>query len=178
MLSRLTSTEYRDQLAQLLPRGKLWERVLDGRLGQVLHALADELARVHDRGQDVIEEADPRTTDELLADWERVTGLEGEGTDAERRAVVWAHLTARGGQSAAYFAAIAASLGLEVTIETVLPFRCDRSTVGTPLYDDGWAFVWWVTGPAATSAALRAQLEAIFEQHKPAHTIVHFAWTA
>lgn len=178
MLKRLTADEYRDQLAQLLPKGKLWERVLEGRLGQVLHALADEFARVHDRAQDVLEEADPRTADELLEGWERVAGLDGKGTDDERRAVLWAHLTARGGQSSTYYIGLASNLGVEVTIETVTPFRCDRSTVETPLYDDEWAFVWWVTGPAATSATVQAQVEALFQLHRPAHTIVHFAWTA
>ncbi len=178
MLTRLTDSEYRDQLAQLLPKGKLWERVLDGRLGQVLHALADEFARVHDRAQDALTEADPRTADEMLEGWERVAGLDGDGTDDERRAVLHAHLVARGGQSSTYYIGLAANLGVEVTIETVTPFRVDAATVETPLYEDPWAFVWWVTGPATTSATVQAQVEALVELHKPAHTIVHFAWTA
>ena len=69
----------------------------------------------------LLDEADPRTTLELLADWERVCGLpdpcSGQAaTIAERRAQVVARLTATGGQSVAYFETLALALGFVITI--------------------------------------------------------------
>lgn len=79
---------YARALKALLPRGRLWRLDPDGTISRILLANGDEMARVDGRVFDVIEEADPRTTDELLPDFERVYGLAGTGTEAQRRALV------------------------------------------------------------------------------------------
>src|SRR5512139_1323300 len=86
---------YASMLRALLPPGKLW-RVAGSLLSQVFLACADELARVDTRAGDLINEADPATTLELLPDFERELGLEaGTSSVDERRARVVTRLVAR-----------------------------------------------------------------------------------
>ncbi len=178
MLIRLAASAYRGLLGRLLPKGPFWLRRFPG---QLLDGAAPELARVHDRGQDLIEEADPRTADELLAAWERNVGLPDDcggtpATDDERRALVHARLTARGGATEAYFVELAARLGVEITVSYYQQFLVDYSDVGDPLYSDEWPHVWLVTAPASTSSDLRARLECLFLRVRPAHTIPLFEY--
>lgn len=135
-------------------------------------SLAQELVRVDERGAELVTEAYPRTTVELLPDWERVTGLPdpcntAEQTTAERQAALQVRLTARGGQSRAYFIGLAATLGFDITITEFEPADCtsacdstlwtDEATVAdcesacnASLRTEGWRFVWQVNAPAVT----------------------------
>lgn len=91
----LDAAAYAKMLASLLPPGRVWRLETGTVLANVLLGAADELERIHERGQDLIEESDPRTTDELLEDFERVLDLDSDGTDDERRARVVSHLLKR-----------------------------------------------------------------------------------
>lgn len=130
---------YARQLKALLPRGPVWldrwknERSLltaagtvaepiatyrvDTRIHQVMMALSEELVRVEQRGADLVEEADPRTTEELLEDWERMLGIPDDivtelaATPAERRLAIMTKLVGRGGQNAAFFEGLALLAG-------------------------------------------------------------------
>jgi len=195
----LTATAYLAQLQALLPQGFAWPRQADAALTNLLLAWADELARVDGRAADLIEEADPRTTAELLADWERVAGLPdpcvealaGTQTTAQRRAALVAKLTTIGGRSAAYYIALAASLGYTITITEFSPFQAGHSAAGDALSNDGWTFVWQVNAPEASIVEFAAGrssageplrswgnelLECVINRLKPAHTHVLFAY--
>lgn len=129
---------YLSQLQALLPQGAAWPRDPDATLTKVLSGLAGELARVDARGGDLVEEADPRTTFELLEEWERVAGLPDDctgeaGTIQERRAALVDRLTATGGQSIAYFKTVAAALGYTIEVEEFRPFVCGLARCGDPL---------------------------------------------
>jgi uncharacterized protein YmfQ (DUF2313 family) len=197
-ISNIGATDYLAQLQALLPQGQAWPRDADAALTQLLHAWADELARVDGRAADLVEEADPRTTAELLADWERVAGLPdpcvealaGSQTTAQRRAGLAAKLTTIGGQSAAYYIALAASLGYVVSVTEFRPFTAG-SSAGDALTNGDWIFAWQVNAPqdtivefaAGRSCAgepLRAWgnelLECAISRLKPAHTHVLFAY--
>lgn len=76
---------YDRQMKALLPPGKIWRKVASV-LADFFLACAQELERVDQRGQDLINEADPRTTTELLPDFERVYKLVASGSIDERRA--------------------------------------------------------------------------------------------
>lgn len=193
----LTDTDYLQQLQALLPAGPAWPRE-DSPLTRLLTGLAQELARVDGRAQVLVAEADPRTTGELFADWERVTGLPdecaiafgGDQTVAQRRSALLGRLTTLGGQSAAYFVGLAAALGYAITIEDFTEHTVDDD-VDHALYDAAWTFVWQVNGVlnelteitvddsvddpiAAWGSAL---LECVIERLKPAHTTVLFSYT-
>jgi uncharacterized protein YmfQ (DUF2313 family) len=154
----LTSAEYLEQLLALAPRGS----ALNGEEGSnwtaLLAAFADEFARFDARVAQAHEEADPRSALETLDDWERTTGLPDEcsaevETLQERRNAVVGVLRARGGQSGAYFKALAETLGYEVTITKFRPFIAGLSRCGDVLGGEpANRYYWQVTvhGPRVT----------------------------
>ncbi len=195
----LTATDYLAQLQALLPQGPAWPRDAEAELTRLLTAWADELARVDGRAADLVEEADPRTTAELLADWERVAGLPdacvealaGTQTTAQRRAALVAKLTTIGGQSAAYYIALAASLGYAITVTEFAPFQAGHSAAGDPITNDEWVYVWQVNAPEESIVVFAAGrscageplrgwgnelLECVITRLKPAHTHVLFSY--
>lgn len=193
---RIAEDGYLSQLQALLPPGMAWTRERASNLARLLSAFAAELARLDGRAHDLVEEADPRTAVELVADWERLLGLPdpcaGQAvTLQERRERVVQKLTTLGGQSRAYFIAVAAALGFAITIEEFRPFRASMSSAGDPVCDEDWWFVWRVHGPEQTirdfrvSASVTGEplrnwgnqiLECVLARLKPAHTLVQFAY--
>lgn len=187
---------YLQQLLRLLPEGPVWPRDIDSVIAKILGIPATALGRVDSRAADLILDMDPRTTDEMLGDWELAYGLPDECTDATNdpdirrrrlvQKVVW-----QGGQSAPFFIALVESLGYAgATIDQFQPFvansECDDAING-----GGWNYAWRVNVPAnatintmnATSpcnAALATwgddALLCILSAYKPAHTILFVAY--
>ncbi len=91
----LSAEAFARMLKALLPPSKLWRLDPDSNLSKALLASGDELARIDERGRDLLEEGDPQTTTELLPDFERVLGLSSDGTDDERRARIVSRLVRR-----------------------------------------------------------------------------------
>ncbi|MDO8706437.1 MAG: DUF2313 domain-containing protein [Sulfuricaulis sp.] len=112
----MTADRYREHLQALLPSGAAWPRDTGAVLTATLDALAQELGRVDTRFADLLNEADPRSAYELLADWERSRGLpdpcvtESLTIDQRRTALV-GKVTGLGGQSPAYFLSVLEQLG-------------------------------------------------------------------
>lgn len=191
----MTAAQYLSQLQALLPRGGAWPREPDATLTRLLQALADELARVDGRAQVLIEEEDPRTTYEMLSDWERAFGLPetcagaGETTQQRRNALV-AKVTGIGGQSRQYFIDLAEQLGYEITITEFDPFTVG-DTVDDEIYGELWQFAWQVNAPQESITPFLAtssvddplgawgneQLECAINRLKPAHTTALFAYS-
>jgi uncharacterized protein YmfQ (DUF2313 family) len=181
-------------LGRLLPRGPIWQLDTQAELRAFLASLGIEYGRFHQRMIDLLDEADPRTTDELLPEWIAAFGLPapcGElPTDEDaQRAMLAAKVAAQGGQSRAYFIALAyAALdpsylesGLEwVTIEERpygVPFRVSISRVGDPLNGEGAAHYWVLHLPVAESGTPTAEvIECLIGHWKPAHTVVEFEY--
>jgi uncharacterized protein YmfQ (DUF2313 family) len=195
----LTESDYLRQMQALLPPGPAWPKDDDALLTRMLGALAAELARVDGRVRQLVDEDDPHMAAELLLDWERVAGLpdtcvalSGQTQSiAQRRAALVARLTMLGGQSKAYFIALAASLGYTVTITEFRPFRAGQSRSGDPVATN-WQFAWQVNAPLNTVTPFRAGnavagdpinswgnklLECVLSRFKPAHTTVVFAYS-
>ncbi|MGD2215154.1 MAG: DUF2313 domain-containing protein [Gemmatimonadales bacterium] len=100
---------YAEAFRRILPRGKVWS---GPGLDETTDALAEEWARAHGRLLDVLEEADPRTADELIEGWERILGVtEPAATLAERQAECHARLVAQAGTQCQILVAAAAALG-------------------------------------------------------------------
>jgi uncharacterized protein YmfQ (DUF2313 family) len=194
----MTDQDYLQQLQGLLPPGPAWPKDANAGITRMLHGLADELARVDGRAMQLLEEADPRTTAELLADWERVAGLPdacavalgGTQTTAQRRAALLTRLTTVGGQSPAYFIGLAAALGYAITI-TEFHEHTVEDDVEHPLYGAAWNFAWQVNAALDTVNALTVEdtvgdplawwgnelLECVTKRLAPAHTLVLFSYT-
>jgi uncharacterized protein YmfQ (DUF2313 family) len=184
----LSAESHARQLKQLLPRGSLWILEPGSTLSKLLLAISDELARVHGRGEDLVEEWDPSTTDELLADWERVLGIPEEGMTlatlaADRRLAVARKYVSRGGQTPYYLLTLAALAGFPVvSYDEVSPYVW-RLTVDVSAATVAYTLVQQDFRAGTSRAGDRTdshtvpQLEPIILRDKPAHTSVWFAYT-
>jgi uncharacterized protein YmfQ (DUF2313 family) len=135
-----------------------------------LKGLAGSFARLNDDANGLLVDAFPATAVQLLPEWEETLNLPGTGSTSERQAAIVAALTATGGQSKAYFIALAASLGFAITITEYRPHRVS-DTVSRPIAGADTIFSWLVTTRASGS---HTALEAAIRQYAPAHTVVGF----
>jgi len=194
----LSSDDYLAQLMALAPVGTAMPQDLGSVWVRLLRALADGMADVDARADNLLDEADPRTALEMLSDYERVCGLPDGCTGAattlqERRSRVVSVWTARGGQSRAYFQRLAEGLGYAVTIDEFRPFitglsRCGDTLNGAPTIRHTWRMR--VHGPRVTffragasacgdklgAIATAEDLECILSRLAPAHTTLIFAY--
>ncbi len=187
--------QYIQQLVQLLPRGRALENT-SGILGAILWTIARELERLHLRIDALNDEADPRTCNETIDEWERNLGLPDDcsssaQTFAERRQAVVAKDIACGGQSRAYFIGLANALGYDATIGEYRKFRAG-SRAGDRCYGEDWLHTFAVITPTAVTlrkfraGAGRAgeplatwgndTLECMISRAKPAHSIVLYRY--
>lgn len=180
----------------LLPTGPVWPRDPDAVQTQALAALMPTWARLAARDENLLVDAFPQTTVELLPEWEASLGLPdpcaGESPLlSDRRNQVVARFAGNGGQSEAYFISFAAALGYAITITQFRPRRFgDR--FGTPMRGAAWAYAWQVNAatkpvtyrqfgsslfgePYSTfgSTVLQCELDRI----KPAHTVLIFSYS-
>lgn len=194
----LTPDDYLQQIQSLLPPGPAWPRDADAYVTRLLRSLAEEFARVDVRATDLLDEADPRTTVQLLLDWERIAGLPDgcvvdsgvELSTAQRQAALVGRVTMVGDQSAAYFQQLAASLGYVVQVTDFSPFDV-TDLVSEPIYGVAWAHAWQVRGSLnqpvdftavstvadALSAWSNVVLECVLRRFKPAHSVLIFSYT-
>lgn len=190
--------KYRDALLKLWPSGRAWNKENGSLFFETNEGLSVEFSRIEDRSNELLKNLDPRTTFELLSEWEKLLGLPDEclslgGTIQERIDAVVYKLTHRGGPSLnkQFFIDLAATLGYVITIKEpgVNLFRCGVSRCGDPMYGALWKFWFQVftdafvqdvfrTGQNRTGDRLRTfqntALECVIEKLKPAHTQVQF----
>lgn len=192
----MTADDYSEQLAALLPHGPAWPRSSEARVQRVLAAVSDELTRIDARVDDLIKENDPRTTSEMLLDWERNFGLPdaclttAAGVE-ERRRRLHQRVSWRGGQSAAFFIDLLDSLGYPgSTITEFRPMRAN-SKCNAALNQGGWRYAWRVNVPVNTDVKRLTVngrcneplasfgdpgLTCLLSKYKPAHTILFVSY--
>jgi uncharacterized protein YmfQ (DUF2313 family) len=166
----MSAEAYARQLKQLLPRGRLWSLDPDSVLSKLCLGIAEELARVEGRGAALVDEVDPRTTLELLDDWERVLGLPDDCYDepptsvTERRLAAVQKLTSRGGATPQFFIDLAALLGFTVTITEYTSDVARAGTLrsGDRIYSPAWAYAFKVNVDLASPALEGWSAESIF----------------
>jgi uncharacterized protein YmfQ (DUF2313 family) len=192
MALELDEAKHAQGATQLLPPGKAWTLKPDGNLARLLAALGVELGKLELRACELLEEINPRTSVELLSNWETVLGLPGEcGTLAEtlagRQFAAHAKLIATAGQSPAYFVMVAEAIGFAIEIEEYEPFRVGRGRAGDRLNGEEWQFAWTVHAPEFTPRFLRsgegsvgdplisfdnAPLACVLQELRPVHTVL------
>jgi len=155
-----TVDDYLEQAKALLPRGMLWDSLNESEeFTALLTALVEEFSRIDGRVEDIINETDPRTTYELLPEWENFAGLPNtcitvNQTLQQRREALRAQLINDNGQSMQFFIELAASLGYTITITEFTPHRYgDR--YGRHYRETDWIFVWRVNSPSTTVTVRR-----------------------
>lgn len=141
-------------LQALFPRGRAWPREPDAVQSVVIAALAPTVQRHHARANQLLVDAFPSSTLELLPEWEETLGLPDpcqglSPTISQRRAQVVARFAGRGGQSVPYIVAYAANLGYAITITQFAPSRFGRP-FGLPMGGVAWAHAWQVNAPSVT----------------------------
>lgn len=185
--------KHADLLAQLLPPVSY-----DSRAPRIAGELAAEgaaLDRVLLAAKGIFEAITPYKSGDLIVDWERVLGLTASGGYQQRLDAVLAKLAETGGLSIPYFKSLAARRGYTIDINELQPFWVDYSHVDQDLiYDEDIIWVWQVvvTGssghrvyPFYVDASCVDDrllsfgdpvIEAVFQDLKPAHTFVYFAY--
>jgi uncharacterized protein YmfQ (DUF2313 family) len=128
--------DYTAAFAALLPTGIAWPRIKTSILMTVVRALCGIWGQVDGRAADLLErESDPRTTVEILPEWERAWGLPDPcvaepTTIGDRQKTLVTKMTLLGGQSRPWFIALAATLGYTITIHENAPFMFGISRFG------------------------------------------------
>lgn len=193
------SVKHINTIRKLLPPGLAWAAPVGSFLYKLAEAMGVELERVESRIAQLLLESDPRTTYDLLEQWEKVFGLPGEclgdeiGTLEERRAAIVAKLTSRNSLTKSFYVALAATLGYTITVDDIVEF--DAFVAGDPCdepcYDDAWAFAFAITFPENVTRYFRASLngagdrlaefgddllECTFNHNKAAHTQIIFQY--
>lgn len=192
----LGKADYYALLQAALPQGPAWPKEDDAIISKQLSVWAEEFARVDARIEDLINDADPRTTSELLLSYERVAGLPDEcvttsQSHQQRISALVTKLQTLGGQSRQYFIDMAADLDYpDATIDEFYPMRCDdpcdsvlnsvadRYWWRINLPSDGATYVMKCDDPCDSPLQSWGEevIECRIEQYKPAHTNVIFAY--
>ena len=163
-----------------------------------LLAEGNALDRALGYADQLLQEADPRTTAAMLSDWERVYGLPDpyivvagvSQSFQERGAALVAKVIMQGGQSRAFFIALAAALGYAIMITECHPQTTEDDSEYA-VQDEQYRFIWYVNSALytmrdqvseddtemATAAWGNGLLEAVITRYKPAHTDVIFAYS-
>jgi len=193
-----TVDDYQLQLKQLHPRGKLWTSLLrdDSVYSKFLKGIATEFAHINERVVDLMAEADPRSTVELLPDWEQAHAIPGDcgylgATIAERQLLLTAKVTEQVSDNNQELIDTAEFLGFAPATTTEYESHSVDSSVDAPLYGEDWRFaiklsvtdqaVIAFTVESAVDESLgqelpRTKLECTINKTAPAHCVVIFEY--
>lgn len=189
---------YQAMLRKLFPQGRLWTFPVDGVLDNLLAGVATEFARVDEEAQHLLLESDPRTTTQLISEWEEFLGLPDDCsglavTLADRRNQVVSKLLLRGPQNKAFYVQIAQTLGYDISVDDIEEFDVLRAgfRAGDRARGLDWAHAFALNIPEFTTRVARAGsmlagdrlvefgddlLECLITAQKPAHAEVIFQY--
>lgn len=187
-----------DAMLGNLPTGWIWPgRGAPSLIAAVLAPFAQEVADLEAAAEAMLDEIDPRTATLCIADFERVLGPDPCGREtvglsiAERRQLAHQRWTGRGGQSIAYFTALAAARGVEIVVREVHVSRAGLLRAGDELVNAPEQFVWSITVALGGWSIFRvgesvagdrlwsftlSDVECDIRRAKPAHTEVVFRY--
>jgi uncharacterized protein YmfQ (DUF2313 family) len=185
-----------DEVERRLPPGPAW-LFRDGSLARrLLEAAAVPLAWLEERILRLLEESDPRTTVELLPDFERVYGLPDSCAPTAtslvaRRAAVVRKINAPVGHTNEAIASVVHAFGLPCTVESHRVAAAGLAEIGDELTDEAWAnsltvhlpdppVVWfeadWSGAGDPLAEYVGEQLECAVERVAPAHLVLVFQY--
>lgn len=200
-----TEADYTDQALQLLPKGQAWTRRIGTTMWKLMGSISAELARIHARSTDLVNEVTPSQVVESIPDWETELGLPEKCTQnlsptiEGRRLEIFRKATTLGGQSPQYYEDQCALMGYKAIVEelyqTAKPFKAGLSKAGDKLTQGAWFFTWRIilqipdssihifkAGQGRAGDPLRwwgyAELECFLNSIKPSHTILIFSYVS
>ena len=137
--SKFTLAQYTGALKNLLPRGRVWSRENSGIQHGLIEGLAKSFQQMDKDAVQLLVEAFPSTTTDLIDEWNATVGIPDSCFEApesieQNRQYIVAKLIADGGQTVDYYKSIAASLGLIITIRefSKLTPGTDANSCSTP----------------------------------------------
>lgn len=164
-----TSSAYARMLTAFLPPGKLW-RLVSSVLSKLFLGCADELGRLDARVGDMLNEADPSTATELLAEYERELDLDAAATIEERRARIVALLLRRQRFRPVDFQAALAALLAQDAAAVVIIERTRAQVIA--IGDDREIFRFFVyRDPTLPGTYFLASAQDVIDKMKPSHTV-------
>jgi uncharacterized protein YmfQ (DUF2313 family) len=190
-----TDEAFHQALLRLLPRGRAWRRDPLAIMSGTMAGLAPTYTRNSQAAAQLIIDARPDTTVNLLEEWEASLGLPDPCTApnptlAQRQAAVRAKWAERGALDKDYYIDLANILGYSITI-TEFHQMTVGMPVGSPMYGPDWNYTWQVNAPQITITPARVgksacpdplaswdggELECRIRMNAPAGTIVLFAY--
>jgi len=133
---RRSGDDYAASMSRLMPWGLAWPRDVKAALMKAVNGLAQIWGYVDGRAADFLErEADPRSTFEMLPDWERNWGLPDPCwseafTIGDRQKFLVQRMTIEGGQSRQFFIDSEQANGHTIHIKEFRPFMVGIDAVG------------------------------------------------
>jgi len=197
---RRSGDDYAVAFRALLPRGIAWPINPVSVLSRVISGLAQIFGYADGRAADLLEiETDPRSTTELLPEWERAFGLPDNcfplppTDEVTRRSNLVSWMTLLGDQSRKFFINQGLNIGETVEIREFAPYMCGVSRVGNtrilsvensdPVHFR-WQlgppenrFYWTVKILVLLPSFNGADLFCLLRRWKPAHTEVLFDYS-
>jgi uncharacterized protein YmfQ (DUF2313 family) len=187
--------DFQQALLNVMPRGRIWPRYGGSVQAELMGALAPSYTRSTAAAAQLLLDASPDTTVNLLPEWEESLGLPDPCTPPnptfeQRQASVRAKWGARGDMTVGYYIDLALLLGYVITITEFAPRRFGQP-FGQPLYGDAWAFAWQVSAPTFTIIDRQfgepfgepyafwsnSELQCRIKAAAPAHTTVLFSYS-
>jgi uncharacterized protein YmfQ (DUF2313 family) len=178
-----SSLQYRKLLQSLLPKGKLWNRDENSILTKVIWGMSEELARIDQRAENLINEKLLNSTIELIIEHEKDFGIPEEGQELQptfelRRNELKSKLLEVGQQDKNYFEEISLAFGYHIYIEEFRPAWSGVFCSGDPCGDQQNIFYWkihiYVDSIIDSLQVDLTKLIAKINKIKPGHTHVLF----
>ena len=159
---------YRMQLAALLPQGPALLVETGGDLSEVLNRMAQPLANVQAFWDEIDKDLDPRTTVNLIDEWEASLGLPdscsiGTQTLAERQAAVYAKYTDLGGARIPRYLKLAEAMGYPNASTRRYRMHTVELTCEEPVYEASARFAWSLLLSSGTRAVESTVLSGVEE---------------
>jgi len=182
------AADYLAALQALMPRGRVWSRDPAAVQTKVLAGLTKSYETHNARANNLLIDAFPKTTVELLPEWEASLGLPSLAAGPApsvlaRQTLVVARFVGAGGQSIPCFTNYSALLGFAVTFTRHAPFRCGQSRCGQPVgaLEQMYALTALTSADAATSTPFGAYgpavLQAELQRITPPYSMVNYLFT-
>ncbi|MEQ1321783.1 YmfQ family protein [Acinetobacter guillouiae] len=188
--SRFSLEQYTGAVKTLLPRGRVWSRAMTGTQHELIEGIAKSFQDVDADAMQLLIEAFPATTTQLLDEWNLTVGIPdfcfgAPDSIEQNRQYIVAKLIADGGQSNDYYIAIAKSLGINIVIREFSPSHFDADAPDGLIIKPGdwwhtWKVVIDVNSPsliefAGDETAIKDSnsykaLMCLLNRYKPAHT--------
>ncbi len=178
MSARFSASQYSGAMRQLLPRGKVWNT----EDGSVQALVCDALTQIYEQNDSdaiqLLADAFPGTANALLDEWNLTVGIPDAclgvpQTQAQNIQQLLAKFAFAGGQSVHYFVALAASLGITITIsEFSATHQATDAPAGMIAKAADWNYTFRVNIFNIVSGSINNLdgLKCLINRYKPAHT--------